>query len=87
MQTETVKLTPAQRESLRSAWIERNKDIMSGVPAVLPPLRDINHEIPLVDDQKQYKYYRARCPDAMKPQLLDKINKYIAAKWWVPTNV
>ena len=54
VQTETLELTPEQRESLRDAWVERNKDIMSGVPSVLPPLRDINHEIPLIDEQQDH---------------------------------
>ena len=39
---------------LREWWLESCKDIMSSVPEELPPFREVNHTIPLVDDQAQY---------------------------------
>ncbi|OBZ76509.1 Transposon Ty3-G Gag-Pol polyprotein [Grifola frondosa] len=42
----------------------------------LPPFREINHQIPLIDPDKQYRYHLPRCPDAKKPELLEKIARY-----------
>jgi hypothetical protein len=50
----------------------------------LPPLQWINHHIPLINDKKQYYYYQPHCPDAYKKQLLQKINQYVKANWWIP---
>jgi hypothetical protein len=55
---------------------------MSGVPEKMPPLRAVNHRIPLIDETKVYNYHLLRCPDAMKEQLIDKINRYVHAGWW-----
>jgi hypothetical protein len=48
-------------------------DIMNVAPKKLPLLREINHRIPLIDEGKQYHYHLLRCPDTMKPQLMEKI--------------
>ena len=55
---------------------------MSGVPENLPPLREINHLIPLIDEGKTYCYHLPRCPDVLKPQLINKINRYERAGTW-----
>ena len=60
-----------------------NADIMSGVPMVLPPLRDINHRIQLVDERMKYNYYSPRCPESMRLQQKDKLIQYEQAGWWV----
>ncbi|KAF8210624.1 hypothetical protein K438DRAFT_1459130, partial [Mycena galopus ATCC 62051] len=69
-------------------WMDLSVDIMSGVPEQMPPMRAVNHRIPLIDDKKMYNYHLPRCPDAMKEQLIAKINKYVRAGWWeaVQTN-
>ena len=51
--------------------------------AKLPPLHEVNHRIPLVDEGKQYSYHLPRCPDSLKPQLAEKIQLYTSAKWWI----
>ena len=56
---------------------------MGRVVAKLPPLREVNHRIPLVDEGKQYAYHLPRCPDSLKPQLAEKIQLYTNAKWWI----
>jgi hypothetical protein len=35
----------------------------------------------------RYKYHLPRCPDALKTQLSDKIQRYTNAGWWEETNV
>jgi len=69
-------------EELRAGWIEKAADLLTGMPNQLPPFREINHRIPLIDEQKQYNYHLPRCPEAMKTQLIDKIEKYTNAGWW-----
>ena len=68
--------------ALRAKWLAATKDIMCPAPSRLPPFREINHRIPLIDPDKRYNYYLPRCPDAMRPQLLEKIERYTAAGWW-----
>ena len=55
---------------------------MNGAPPRLPPLREINHHIPLIDQNKRYMYHLPRCPDAVKPELMAKIDRYTKAGWW-----
>ena len=72
---------------LRKKWVESAMDILTGAPPHLPPLREVNHKIPLIDESKQYNYYLPRCPEALKTQLIDKIQLYKEAGWWEETNV
>src|ERR1700676_401930 len=70
---------------LREEWKQSCQDILNGVPDKLPPLREINHHIPLVDNEKKYNYYLPKCPDSMRKPLAEKISKYCNAGWWRPT--
>ena len=69
---------------LREKWIAKCADILSGAPERLPPLREINHQIPLVDDKKKYNYHLPKCPDSMRKPLTEKIDTYCKAGWWCP---
>ncbi|KAJ7132031.1 hypothetical protein C8R44DRAFT_579311, partial [Mycena epipterygia] len=82
LKSEGAKLTDEDIPRLRDRWMEISKDIMSGVPETMPPLCAVNHRIPLIDDKKIYNYHLPKCPDSMKDQLLDKINRYVRAGWW-----
>jgi hypothetical protein len=64
-------------------WFTKYNDILSGAPPEPPPLRDINHRIPLIDESKRYYYHLPCCPEAMKPQLLEKVQQYTKAGWWI----
>ncbi|KAF8237481.1 hypothetical protein L208DRAFT_1247562 [Tricholoma matsutake] len=74
-------------EKPEKEWKHSCQDILSGVPDKLPPLREINHHIPLVDKKKKYKYYLPKCPDSMRKPLSKKIAKYCKAGWWCPARV
>ena len=58
-------LTKSDIPRLKEEWKASCQDILSGVPETLPPLREINHHIPLVDEKKKYNYYLPKCPDSM----------------------
>jgi len=63
------------------------KNQLGRVVAKLPPLREVNHQIPLVDEGKQYTYHLPCCLDSLKPQLAEKIQLYMSAKWWIMASV
>ena len=66
---------------------EKAADILTGAPMKLPPLCEVNHKIPLIDEKKMYNYHLPQCPDVMKSQLIDKIQQYKDAGWWEEANV
>ena len=68
---------------LHEEWMKSCKDIMSSVPLQ----REFNHRIPLIDEKKKYRYHLLRCPDSLKPELSEKIARYMHAGWWEPAQV
>jgi hypothetical protein len=66
---------------LRKKWVEATAVILTGAPSHLPPLREVNHNIPIIDEKMQYKYHLPRCPESLKTQLIDKIQTYKNAGW------
>jgi hypothetical protein len=72
----------ADLQGLRDKWMSDCEDMISAIPAELPPLREINHKIPLVQEDMKYRYHRPRCPDALQRLLMEKINRYTCAVWW-----
>ncbi|KAJ8482182.1 hypothetical protein ONZ51_g5522 [Trametes cubensis] len=67
---------------LREKWYAKTEDIMRPPPDELPPYREINHRIPLIDEQKKYRYHLPRCAEVVKPALIEKIRRYVKAGWW-----
>ena len=47
----------------------------------------MNHEIHLIDDNKQYRYHLLRVPHSLHDQFHEKINRYVNAGWWEPRSV
>lgn len=83
-----VEADPREGEiaTLRERWMEELRDIWGNRGLKLPPLREINHTIPLIDENKKYHYRLPKCPDSLKPQLSTKIKEYIAAGLWRPVH-
>jgi hypothetical protein len=48
----------------------------------LPPLRAINHTIPLVDESKTYSWRPSRCPEAFRAQWAEKRDAYVKSGRW-----
>ena len=69
---------------LRQQWHNQYIDILQGVGERLPPFREVNHEINLIDDKKQYRYHTPRCHDSLRPEFHEKLNRYVANGWWEP---
>ncbi|KIL55333.1 hypothetical protein M378DRAFT_1045040, partial [Amanita muscaria Koide BX008] len=51
-----------------------------------PPLRAINHEIPLMEEEKIYPWRASRCPEALLPQWVEKRDAYLKSGRWEITN-
>ncbi|KIJ37793.1 hypothetical protein M422DRAFT_91218, partial [Sphaerobolus stellatus SS14] len=77
-----ISLTTSDIPALREAWQNKYEDIFEDIPLELPPFREVNHEIKLIDPSKVIRYRTPRCPEALKEQLIDKINQYVTAGWW-----
>lgn len=52
----------------------------------LPPLRDINHTIPLIDEEKTYTWRPSRCPEMFQDQWSEKRDAYIKTGRWKITS-
>ena len=52
----------------------------------LPPLRAINHTIPLIDEKKTYPWRPSRCPEAFRAQWAEKRVAYIKSGRWSVTS-
>ena len=48
-------------------------DLLGPLPLELPPLREVLHEIPLINESKQLKHRLPKCPEAFRPELAHKI--------------
>ncbi|KIJ61921.1 hypothetical protein HYDPIDRAFT_74950, partial [Hydnomerulius pinastri MD-312] len=48
----------------------------------IPPLREVNHTIPLIVEERQYTYHMPKCPDSLRSLLATKTSKYTEAGWW-----
>ena len=53
----------------------------------LPPLCAINHQIPIIDHEKVYPWHLSCCPEALRPQWMEKRRAYLETGCWrVTTN-
>ena len=77
-----TKVADEELAQLRREWLDSCQDILNGAPSCLPPLREINHRIPIIDESKVYNYHLPRCPVSIKQALSDKIERYEKAGWW-----
>jgi hypothetical protein len=48
----------------------------------LPPMRAVNHTIPLIDDSRIYRFRPSKCPDAFRDQWRKKKNAYLDTGRW-----
>ena len=69
---------------LRRSWDDNITDLVSGIPLKLPPIREVNHEINLIDPKKCIHYRLLKCPKHFHEELSQKIERYTTAQWWIP---
>src|ERR1700692_1698280 len=80
-------LTHDERVVLIQEWTARISDLTVPVPLKMPPERDISHEINFIDPNYLPNYHQPRCPDVLREELVEKIERYTKAGWWVRANV
>ncbi|KAL7284480.1 hypothetical protein ACG7TL_001771 [Trametes sanguinea] len=79
----SAELLEQKLEDLRKTLREEAADLcQDGATAKLPPLRAINHTIPLIDEAKIYPWRPSKCPDALKPLWQEKKNAYLQSGRW-----
>jgi hypothetical protein len=54
------------------------------LPMVLPPLREVNHQIKLKDYSKKVKPKIFRIADKYRQQISEKLNLYVESGWYIP---
>ncbi|THG93109.1 hypothetical protein EW026_g8033 [Hermanssonia centrifuga] len=52
----------------------------------LPPLREVNHQIPLKDPSKVYHWRPSKCPEALRPLWSKKRDAYLRSGRWKMSN-
>jgi len=77
-------LSSLRLSASREQWLDKISDLVGGVPVMLPPFREVNHEINLINPNKRITYQLPKCPDALKAELAEKISWYTSVGWWVP---
>ncbi|KZV79531.1 hypothetical protein EXIGLDRAFT_706862 [Exidia glandulosa HHB12029] len=76
-------VTQPDVEALRKRVFEAAADLFrEAAKTPLPPMRAINHEIPLKDETKTYPYRPSRCPEALRPQWIQKKLDYLNTGRW-----
>src|SRR6202034_892579 len=70
-------------EKLRTELMEYASDICKDATETpLPPMRAINHTIPLIDEKKIYSWRPSKCPDALKDLWRAKRDAYLKTGRW-----
>lgn len=67
---------------VRDQWYEYAKDLLGPIPMKLPRFCEVNHEIHLIDDSLRIQYRLPKCPEALQPLLITKVEHYTSSGWW-----
>ena len=76
-----------ERIKIRQRIMDEIKDLAALEELVLPPLRAVNHEIPLINPNLVIRHRPAKCPEPLREELRAKIDRYLKAGWWERTNL
>ena len=82
-----ISLVDEEIDAVRKELVQRAIPLCREVDETeLPPLRDINHTIPLIDETKTYPWRPSRCPEAFREQWAEKRNAYLKSGRWEVTS-
>ena len=76
-----------EREAIRKKWIESIQDLFIPEDPQMPPLRVVNHEIPLINPNLKIFHRPPKCPEPLREQLHEKVERYLKAGWWERTDL
>src|SRR5260370_14494301 len=54
---------------------------MAPAPETLPPFREVNHRINIINSKAQYMERHPTCPQALEGQLREKLTRYERVLW------
>ena len=78
-----VEVLEENLEKARAELVEYARDLCKELDETdLPPFRAINHEIPLIDENKIYPWHPSRCPEVFRQQWAEKKNAYLRSGRW-----
>lgn len=76
-------LLSGELENLRAELRRDAGDLcQDGAHTELPPLREVNHTIPLINNKLIFSWRPSKCPDALKPLWRAKLTAYLESKQW-----
>ena len=83
LESRTAHLRQENLEEVRKYLRELAKPLCRAAEETdLPPLREINHKIDLIDEDAVYPWRASKCPAAFLDQWVDKRNAYLKSKRW-----
>jgi hypothetical protein len=53
----------------------------------LPPFREINHEIPFLNPNLKINHRAPKCPEPLREELKEKVDRYLKAGVWIRTSL
>jgi hypothetical protein len=78
-----VEILEENLNKARADLIEYARDLCKELDETdLPPFQSINHEIPLIDENKIYLWRPSRCPEVFRQQWAEKKNAYLKSGRW-----
>lgn len=87
LESRAVEVLEVEVENTRKRLIQLARPLCTrAADTGLPPLRAINHTIPLIDEGKIYPWRPSRCPEPMRPQWAEKRKAYLASGRWQVTS-
>jgi hypothetical protein len=83
----TDSITLEERLKIRKKWVDKIQDLFMPEIPTLPPLRLINHEIPLKNPNLRTIHRAPKCPEPLCDEFRQKFDHYVKAGWWVHTTL
>ena len=84
LKKELSEYTHSDISQLREEIAEKYSDLLGPLPLKLPPIHEVSHKIPLINESKQLKHRLPKCLEAFHSELVQKIEQYTTTGWWVP---
>ena len=73
LKKELSEYTCSDIPQLREEIAEKYSDLLGPLLLKLPPIHEVSHEIPLIDESKQLKHRLPKCPEVFHSELTQKI--------------
>ena len=84
LKKELSKYKCSDTPQLQEEITEKYSELLGPLPLKLPLIREVSHEIPLIDESKQLQHRLPKCPEAFYSELAQKIEQYTTTGWWLP---